>query len=163
VKREHLWPAALVGALVATVGLNGYVAYVANRGDGAQVEPDYYRRAVQWDSTLAEQARSRALGWRIAVQVAAPTAGGSVIDVEVRDAQGAPIAGARVRLDGFAVARATSSRMTAALTESAAGAYGAELPVHRVEWHEFQLTVDRGADHFVAQLRCLPGQACQVA
>lgn len=160
-KGDRLWPLALVAVLALTVGANVVIYWVANRGEGPAVERDYYRRAVAWDSTLAEQARSRALGWRVAAALSPPAAGHGTLDLTVVDAQGAPVSGARVRVEGFAVAH-SGLRLDAPLNETGPGRYGVRLAVARTEWHEFRLTVERDAARYAARLRCLPGEACRI-
>jgi nitrogen fixation protein FixH len=161
VKGDRLWPLALVAVLALTVGANVVIYWVANRGEGPAVERDYYRRAVAWDSTLAEQARSRALGWRVAAALSPPAEGHGTLDLVVADAQGAPVSGARVHVEGFAVAH-SGLRLDAPLNEVGTGRYAVRLAVTRTEWHEFRLTVERDTVRFAARLRCLPGEACRV-
>jgi nitrogen fixation protein FixH len=161
VKGDRLWPLALVAVLAVTVGANAVLFWVANRGEGPSVERDYYRRAVACDSTLAERARSRALGWRVAAALSPPAAGQGTLDLTVTDADGAPVSGARVRVEGVAIAHARL-RLDAPLSEVGAGRYAVRLAVERTEWHEFRLTVERDPARFAARLRCLPGEACRV-
>ncbi|MEZ4456629.1 MAG: FixH family protein [Gemmatimonadales bacterium] len=54
----------MIGVLAITVGANGYMLYEANRGMAA-VEPDYYQKAVDFDSTMAQARRNASLGWRV--------------------------------------------------------------------------------------------------
>jgi hypothetical protein len=162
VKREQWWPIGLVLTLAITVALNIVLMIAANAGDGAAVEPDYYRRAVAWDSSKAEEARSRSLGWTMTATLDGPASAGESMHLTIADASGAPIGGARVRVQGFALARSAATRTDLVLTE-ADGAYRALLQSGRVEWYEFHVTVDRGGSRFVATLRCLPGQVCREA
>jgi nitrogen fixation protein FixH len=162
VKGDRLWPAALVGVLAVTILANVALFWYAGRGDGAGVEPDYYRRALAWDSTMAAETASRALGWRLTASLSAPEGTGGTLTVELRDASGAMVAGAAVRVQGFAIARSTT-RFDAALAEAPAGRYTLAVPLARVEWHEFRLAAVRGQERYLARLRCLPGQACTAA
>lgn len=161
---ERVWPMALAGALVATVLANVVLVVAAGRGGGAAVAPDYYRRAVAWDSTLADEARSRALGWTLAATLTAAAAAPAhgTLDIRLRDSTGAPLAGATVRVESFAVAR-SASRLALILGETTGGRYAAALPVRRVEWYEFAVTAERGAARFVARIRCLPDRRCRAA
>lgn len=161
-KGDRLWPLAIVGVLGLTVGANAVIYWVANRGEGPSVESDYYRRAVQWDSTLAEEARSRALGWRIAASLSPPSGGFGRLDFTVADAQGAPVAGARVHVEGFAIAHAHLA-LDAPLDEVSAGHYAVRLAVPHTEWHEFRFIVARDTARFSARVRCLPGEGCRGA
>lgn len=59
-KPAALWPLAVIGVLAVTVGANVWLIQVAREPNGAVIEPDYYRRAVAWDSLAARQGRSDA-------------------------------------------------------------------------------------------------------
>jgi hypothetical protein len=157
---ERRWPLALAAVLVLAAAGNGVAIWLAYRDGAPAVEPDYYRRALAWDSSVAAAARGRALGWRLAVTLAAP-APRSALEVAVRDSAGAAVAGAVVRAEGFAVARAAVVIDTV-LAEAGPGRYLGALSVARAEWHEFRFTVGRGEDRFVARVRCLPGRECIV-
>lgn len=161
-KREHWWPVGIVTALALTVGVNVVVFVLAAQGDGAGAVPDYYQRAIAWDSTRAEAARSDSLGWGLRAALAAPSGDGAAMTIGLTDAAGRPVEGARVRIAGYALAHAQVTRTDTVLTASGDG-YAVRLPVPRVEWYEFRLTADRGAQRFVAELRCLPGQTCRPA
>jgi len=161
VKRESWWPIGLTAVLAATVLANIGVFLLAARNGGAEAVPDYYRRAVAWDSSVADGARSRALHWTYDASLSAPGEGG-VLALSLRDSAGAPVTGARVRVEGFAVARA-DRRLDTTLTEVGGGRYMARLAVRRTEWHELDVTVRRGADRFIQQLRCLPGTTCRAS
>ena len=158
-KRETWWPVGLVAVLGVTVLANIGVFLLAARNGGAEAVPDYYRKAVAWDSTLADGARSRALHWTLEASLSAP-AGGGMFALTLRDSAGAPISGARVRVEGFPVARADQSFDTV-LADLGGGRYAVRLPVHRAEWHALDVTARRGTDRFVQQLRCLPETTCR--
>ena len=51
--------------LALTVAGNLWVMRIANADPSFSVEPDYYRKAVDWDSTMAQRARNEALGWQL--------------------------------------------------------------------------------------------------
>jgi hypothetical protein len=156
---ERRWPLGLALVLFLTVAGNAFVYYEANRGDALAIEPDYYRKAVAWDSAQALEARSRALGWRVDAALSAPDAGRATFIALLADRDGVPLAGARVRVEVFAVARG-GRREDTTLAETAPGRYALTLPVARAEWHEVRVVADRGADRFARRLRCLPGSPC---
>jgi len=162
VKRETWWPVGIIAVLGVTVLVNIGVYLLAARNGGAEVAPDYYRRAVAWDSTQAAGARSRALHWTMDAALSAPASGGGALILTLRDSTGSLIAGARVRVEGFPVARA-DQRFDTTLTDLGAGRYGVRLPVHRAEWHELDITVRRGADRYIEPLRCFPGTTCRAS
>lgn len=153
------WPVALALVLVLAVAANVVVYVLANRPDSLAIEPDYYRKAVAWDSTRALEARSRALGWRLTASLAAPSGATALFEASLADRSGAPLSGARVRAEAFAIARA-DERLDTALVETVPGRYALALPVARAEWHEVRLSAERAGNRFVARLRCLPGRSC---
>ena len=63
------WPVAIVGLLVSGAAANIGFMIVANRDATFAVEPDYYRKAVDWDHTMAQEARNAELGWRVTAQL----------------------------------------------------------------------------------------------
>ena len=155
----HRWPVGLGLVLALTIAGNVVVYRLATRRDARAIEPDYYRKAVAWDSTQAVAARSRALGWRLEATLGGAAAGRAPLAVGLSDDGGAPVSGALVRVEVFAVARA-DERLDTALAETAPGRYALALPVAGTEWLEVRVTADRAGDHFVQRLRCLPGRAC---
>ena len=159
-RRETWWPIGLASALGLTVAANVVMVMASARGDGAAVLPDYYRRAVAWDSSEAARTRSAALGWRLTARLDAPSGGTSVFTLALADSAGARVSGARVRLEGFALARSGETHAAWRLEEAGA-VYAARLPVRRAEWYEMEVTAVSGGARFVATLRCLPGQACR--
>ena len=68
-KPGRRWPWILAGAL--TVQAAGIITMVtiASSDPSFAVEPDYYQRAVAWDSYAAQREASRALAWRAEVQI----------------------------------------------------------------------------------------------
>jgi nitrogen fixation protein FixH len=61
------------------------------------VEPDYYQRAVDWDSTVARGQRSVALGWGTDVRLAPPEGGHAILSVTLTTRNGVPLDSADVR------------------------------------------------------------------
>jgi hypothetical protein len=117
------------------------------------LEPDYYRKAVAWDSQRELERESQALGWRAQLAAEpAPQARGVELQLQLSDAGGGPLGGAAVRVRAFANARAARV-LEAALVETAPGTYRAEIPSSVLGLWEFRLEATRGADHFAEVLR----------
>ena len=124
------------------------------------LEPDYYRKAVAWDAQRALERGSRALGWHATlVAEPAPQARGLAIRVQLLDARGEPLRGARLRLAAFSNARAARV-LEASPSETAPGTYTAEIPSSVFGLWEFRLEATRGPDRFAEVLRqsVSPGQ-----
>ncbi len=152
ITRDNIWPIAIAGVLGVTVLANGVLLYEANKGDGSAYEEDYYRKAVEWDSTAAQSRRNASLGWRLVGSLDRS----GVISVQLLGPAGAPLDSARIALDGFAVAHATGA-FSARLTPSPDHRYGASVRLDHSGLHEVRFTVLRGADRFTETLRGEPG------
>jgi len=150
-KPATLWPAAVIGALVVTVAANIVILVAANDPRHAVVEPNYYRKAVAWDSTMAQAGRNEALGWSVAANLDA-TSDGAIVRARLSDHAAAPLTGARVVVEGIHNLD-SGGRVRGALRETEAGAYEAALPFRRSGLWELRFTVDRQGEHFTADLR----------
>lgn len=146
------WPWLLVAGMSGIVGVNVWMLVVAN-GDanGTVVERDYYRKAVQWDSTMALQAASARLGWQAGVSLSAGTPDASV-EVHLTDAAGAAVAGATVQ--ATLIHNADAGRpVELALRDLGDGRYVASHALgHRGMW-EVRLSAVRAADRFATTTR----------
>jgi hypothetical protein len=151
-KRSTWWPIAIVAILTLTVGANFWIYSVANDDQGIAIEPDYYQKAVAWDSAMAQARANRALGWRVTPSLAAFTQrDGADLRVTLTDSTGAAIAGATVKVSAFYNARAGEVSDTTLV--AGGGAYEARLPVHHVGLWELRFDVTRGSLHFTSTSR----------
>ncbi len=151
-KRGSGWPLGIVAILAATVGLNIWVLRVANDDPSFAIEPDYYQKAVNWDSTMAQKRQNLALGWHLAPTLGAFTArDGARLQVTLTDASGASIADATVRVAAFYNARANDIIDTTLHPDSAG--YVATLPVKHGGVWELQFDVKRGTTRFTSTSR----------
>jgi nitrogen fixation protein FixH len=146
-KRGAWWPIGVATILAATVGGNVWLAVVANSDPSFSIEPNYYEKAIAWDSTMAQARENQRLGWRLEPRLAAVTPQGeSRLDVVLVDSAGAPIRDATVNVAAFFNARA-SHVLQATLRHEAAD-YSVQLPItYAGEW-ELRFDVRRGREHF---------------
>jgi hypothetical protein len=156
------WPWGIGAVLVITVAGNGIVYWAANDSDAAAVEPDYYRKAVEWDSTLAQGERNRTLGWRVDADLGPrEPAGGRSLSVRLRDAAGLPVSGAAVGLTAIHNTYAAHPVEARSVTD-AGGEARMEVPLGHDGLWELRFVVTRGADRYTATLRrdtALPGHS----
>jgi len=152
-KRGHLWPLAVVAILGITVAVNIWVAVVAGSDPSFAIEPDYYHKAVNWDSTLAQSRENERLGWRIRTRLTAfDPRHGARLDVALVDSAGAPITDAVVHVAALYNARADQVFQTT-LAPTNDRAYAATLPVaHAGQW-ELRFEVVRGGRRFTSSSR----------
>lgn len=152
-KNGRAWPWALGLVLAVTVVGNIWVMRVASGDPSFVIEPDYYQKAVDWDSTMARSARSAALGWTLTARLAPASADGNVtLTAQLRDAGGEPVTGAVVTVEATHNARAANI-LAAELTPAEDGSYTAMLPAARRGLWELRFEVARNGEQFTATVR----------
>ncbi|HVB31529.1 MAG TPA: FixH family protein [Gemmatimonadaceae bacterium] len=159
-KRGSSWPIGVAVVLAATVALNIWVYRVANDDPSFAIEPDYYQKAMAWDSTMAQARENVALGWRLSPTLAAFTEhDGAVLQVTLTDSSGTAIPDATVKVAAFFNARANDVIDTTLARDSTG--YAVTLPVTRGGVWELQFDVQRGRQRFTAisRVEAVPARA----
>ena len=147
-RRGAHWPWLVTAALLFTVGVNVVMLFAANSDrNGSVVEPDYYRKAVAWDSTMAHRAASDRLGWTASTSV---RQSGAVV-VRLVDRSGAPVSGARVT--AVLIHNVDAGHpLQLTLRERETGLYSVGAPIaHPGRW-EVRVGALRGEERFMAIL-----------
>lgn len=148
-----LWIGIVVGFLLLSVFIQGALVVASLSDPSFAVEPDYERRAADWDSEKQLERRSRELGWLIDLSTAPGTEAGTVrVTVDAFDAHGKPLREATVEIEAFHLARARDV-VRATLPRIGDGRYEAVLEMPRSGRWEFHLRVLRADDLFVRTLR----------
>ena len=157
------WPIGITAILGATVAANLVMMRVANNDPAFAVEPDYYRKAVFFDSTMAQTRRNRDLGWT------AQTVADSIVPgrptrlrVVLRDEIAQPVLGAQVAATVLFNARA-NDLTTATLRDEGAGVYTATLPINTPGEWEVRVNATRDTSHFPSSTRITVGRAASRA
>jgi nitrogen fixation protein FixH len=151
-RAAQLWPLAVVAVLAVTVGANVVIYLLARDPGAAVVERDYYRRAVAWDSTMADERRSAELGWRLQAELGAVGADGAPLTVRLAGRDGVPLSGATVRVEAVHN-RDAGHPVAAALVPAGDGRYAARLPLRHAGLWELRFTAARGGERFTQSLR----------
>jgi nitrogen fixation protein FixH len=147
------WPWGIAAVLAITVVGNALIYWEANDADAAAVEPDYYRKAVEWDSTLAQGERNRVLGWSVEADLGPREPnGGRTVRVRLRDAAGVPVSGAAVGLTAIHNTYASQPVEARSVTDTAGDAR-MDVPLGHDGLWELRLAITRGADRYTATLR----------
>ena len=146
------WPYLLGGLLGLVVVINLVFVYIATNDPSFAVEKDYYRKALAWDRTMAQQGANEALGWRLDLAVAPALGSAAVLAVTLVDRDGAPIDSASVSVEAFHTARAAGI-LAGTLAETPEHRYETTLPMRRPGLWEFRFRVTRGSDVFTRVLR----------
>lgn len=147
-----LWPAAIVAVLAVTVAANVVLLIQAGDPTAAGIEPDYYRRAVAWDSTMAQERENAALGWRLAAELGRPMPKGTPLVVRLTDPTGRPLAGATIEVEAIHN-RAAGDPVRAKVHPAPNGEYAAILPLARRGLWELRFTIERAGQRFTTRLR----------
>ncbi|MBX3134125.1 MAG: FixH family protein [Gemmatimonadaceae bacterium] len=147
-KRGWQWPVLVTLALAFTVGVNVVMLFASSRDpNGTVVEPDYYRKAVEWDRTMARRAASAALGWSAEASLGASAEAGRELRVTLADRDGVPIADADVHVT-LIHNREASTPLQVQLAALGAGAYSAPAVAARGGLWEVRITARRGSERF---------------
>jgi nitrogen fixation protein FixH len=150
-KPATAWPWAIGAVLGLTVIANVAMLVEAGAPGAAQVEPDYYRRALDWDRVQAERTRSAALGWRAEASFAAAPGDGTPFHVRLHDAAGQPVGGASLEVVAIHNLE-RGAPATWRLDEVAPGDYAAIVrPGHRGRW-ELRVAAERPGERFLTIL-----------
>ena len=150
--RGWAWPVAIVALLVGSAGANIGFMIVANRDASFAVEPDYYRKAVEWDRAMAQEARNTELGWTVSARFEPADAGRARLVTLVRDRAGAALTGATVLVEAFPSARAREITSVALEPARGAGVYTGILPSARPGLWELRARVTRDGEVFTRTL-----------
>ena len=145
------WALAPVGMLVTMfVGLGVMLSYALD-DPAFGVEPNYYEKAVHFDEQQALERESRELAWSLELQ-SSTDANGAHISVSVRDREGRPVEGARVKAVAFHNAR--SSRLYELEFRAAdGGRYTSQVSPWRKGVWEFRFEVTRASARFLQVMR----------
>jgi hypothetical protein len=152
--RERIWPTLVIVALAANVILIVTLARIAGNDPSFAVEPDYYAKAISWDSVQAQRGRDDVLGWRVLPTLTAVTAERSPsLTLELLDREGRPVTGAEISLEAMPVAFASHVIRATLAAQKTPGQYGGPVAVDRTGLWEFRVLVVRATDRFTVNLR----------
>ena len=149
----RLWPMVIVGMLGVNVAATGVLMWAARDPEANAIEPDYYRKAVAWDSSAAARARGVALGWTLDAALGPLGAdGGATITVTLGERGATPLEGATVTLEAIHNAHARHP-VRATLPGAGPGRYRARVPLRWAGRWELRLEVARDGVRVPASLR----------
>lgn len=148
-KAEAVWPLAIASVLGVTVVANLWLWRAANEPGAGALEPDYYARALAWDSTQVERSRSVALGWTAEAAFVQPARVGTELRVRMTRRDGSPLTGARVAVVGVHNLESEQPSLWALLERSPGEYVAAVSPAHGGRW-ELRVSVTSGSDRFMS-------------
>jgi nitrogen fixation protein FixH len=83
----------LIGFFAIVFAVNGWLVQAATSTFGGLETQSSYKAGLMFEQEVAKADRQQALGWRVDGTLARGRAGIAVLDISVRDARGAPVAG----------------------------------------------------------------------
>ena len=147
------WPIGVIVILAASMAANILMMRIANDDPSFAVEPDYYRKAVLYDSTLAQTHRNLDLGWGVQAFADSIARGRPTrLRVVLRNERAQPLLGAVVHATVLFNARA-NDLATATLDDEGAGVYSAAFPINTPGEWEVRVNVTRDTSHFTSSTR----------
>lgn len=152
IRKDRIWPVIIVLVLGGYVTFGLVAARIASHDPNFAIEPDYYHKAVTWDSSLAQGRRNAALGWRLTPTLG--VVGGPSVELAfaIRDATGLPVEGVRLSVEARPVAHA-DDMVRATLDARDAGVYAARLPITRAGLWEIRIVATRGEERYTETMR----------
>lgn len=147
--RSWRWPLIVVGFLLFNVVTQGILITFALSDPGFRLEPDYYRRAVDWDQERAEEGQALAQGWSLAVDVQPAPEGALVVArLSAREPGGLtrPLTGLSVRVTAFHPAHNDVTVQATLPAGPEPGVYAAPLPLRRAGRWTVRVEAHAGED-----------------
>ena len=150
-RRAWVWPAIVIALLGGNVLVGAVTVYLAMSDPSAAVEPDYYRKALDWDHTAAQLRANTELGWGVELTVGreAGARGERTVSLALADRDGAPVGGAQVSYEAFPQARG-NQRIAGTFDPRELGVYAGDLMLPRAGMWEFRFAIERGELRFTS-------------
>lgn len=142
------------GLLVGLLGTQLFVLANVLQDPHFAVEPDYYRKAIDWDARMRLRARSEKLGWQLELRTPARPRDvyARALQVALADSEGRPIAGATVFVKAFHLAH-SDAVVALQMTATGPGEYQTRLPSPKAGLWELRFRVELGSETFVTVRR----------
>ncbi len=147
----NLFPGIIFAFIALNMCIVGLTVYLAASDRSAAIEPDYYRKAVAWDTIARQRQRNAALAWSVRIVTSTDADGTAALSLTLVDAASTPITDAAIRLTAFPSARA-ADRMDLTLTESAPGVYTAPWHARRAGLWEFEVLAHARDETFTSHV-----------
>jgi len=146
--RRSLWiPWTIAGCFVVVVAVNVFMAWCAAWSWTGLVSPSAYDQGLTYNRNLAAEMHQHMLGWHCRF-----AAEGGVARVELRDRDGAPLAGAEVTAT-FERPDREGSDFALPLAAKGAGVYASPVRVPEPGLWKVHVTARRGGDLYVTDTR----------
>ena len=113
--------------------MGGFTIYFAINASDPGVEPNYYEKALDWDTTAAQLQLNKDLGWSLTSASVTHETGRTIV-IDIADDQARPLQIAAVSAHVFANTHA-SERLDVLFVETDPGRYESVVPItHAGNW-----------------------------
>ena len=151
-KTGWYWPWFIVALLVATAAGQGVMLYAATHDHTFSIEPDYYKKAVAFDTVMRQERENLALGWTATATIGALADGTREVALVLADRAEQPITDAHVRVTAIHNLEG-DHHVVQALTPRPDGRFVARMPLTRAGLWELRVNAMRGHERFTPSLR----------
>lgn len=151
-KKGWYWPWFIGALLVATAAGQGVMLYAATHDSTFSIEPDYYNKAVAFDTVINQDRENVALGWTASATIGALENGTREVVLTLTDSSARPIPDAHVRVTAIHNLEGDRHVMQALVVQPD-GRFTARLPLVRAGLWELRVDVMRGHERFTPSLR----------
>ncbi len=154
-RKGKIWPWLLVSLLSFGCGMNIYMVIVAVNDPSFAIEKNYYKKAINWDQTMAQRNINAKLQWRIDLKTEP-----LLVDKKARlrfhatvlDRSGKIVPEAHVSAEVFHNAR-SNQRVSVDLTRRSTNVHQGEVAFHRRGVWIFHFTVNKGKLQYTQKVR----------
>ena len=151
-KKGWYWPWFIGILLGATAGGQGVMLYAATHDSTFSLEPDYYKKAVAFDTVIKQERENIHLGWTARATIGPLVDGTRDVAIVLTDSSAQRITDAHVRvtaihnLDG-------DLHVSQALIVRDDGRFTARMPLRRAGLLELRVDAMRGHERFTPSVR----------
>jgi len=154
IRKDRIWPTIITGILVGNLVLGVVLVRIAIGDDHFAVEPDYYRRAIGWDTVQAQARHNLALGWHLDATIAPITLSSpTTLVLRLTDRDGVPLSAAAATIEARPIGHASELVQGTARAGADPGILHAAMPFHREGLWELRVAIEHGGDRFTESLR----------
>lgn len=154
--KRSLWPLLVVALIALNMTIVAITVVKANSDPTNATEPNYYDKALKFNTLAAERDASKALGWKCDASFE-PGASGTLLTLSLLNHEGKPVEGGVVTAEVFSNLRA-SERTQVPCEEVLPGVYASRVLVDRAGLWTVRVRAERGAEVFVYETEVLVPQ-----
>jgi nitrogen fixation protein FixH len=148
-RHRLFWVGLILALLGGQMVLLTVAVYLAESDASFAIEPDYYRKGLNWDATAAQLRENVRLGWTLGLELGEKVSVlcERTVTCTLADKAGRPLDGATVDLIAFPHARG-NERASATLIPAGDGRYESKVRFARRGLWEFRFVVQREGQTF---------------